>query len=188
MPRITRTSAKPSSPSGSTSVPSRMHWEKYFSSPPKWSVLLKLSVDFVSPTVTSCAAVVGDIRQKYVGMREQLSLYDFTVLHGLPTPLLFSEVPFIDWRVLTRPALPFVSLALGPYCLLVGTPSNRKSRVAPVAWQAAVAMGPLKDHNLHMAERARLWLVATTDEQLVPMRDRLAAAKVEAEKNAAQNS
>jgi hypothetical protein len=134
------------------------------------------------------AAIVGDIRQKYVGMREQLSLYDFTVLHGLPTPLLFSEVPFIDWRVLTRPALPFVSLALGPYCLLVGTPSNRKSRVAPVAWQAAVAMGPLKDHNLHMAERARLWLVATTDEQLVPMRDRLAAAKVEAEKNASQNS
>jgi hypothetical protein len=122
------------------------------------------------------AAVISDIRHMYRGMRDQLALYDFTVLHGLPTPLLFSEAPFIDWRVHAGAALPFVSLPLGPYCLLVGTPSGRKSRVAPVVWKAAVALGPLRDHNRHMVEGARLWLVATTDEQLVAVQNRFAAA------------
>ena len=45
------------------------------------------------------AAVVEDIRRIYAGMREQLALYDFSVLYGLPAPLLISETPFIDWRV-----------------------------------------------------------------------------------------
>lgn len=128
------------------------------------------------------AAVISDIRAMYAGMRDQLALYDFTVLHGLPKPLLFSEAPFIDWRVRASPALPLVSLPLGPYCLLVGTPSGRKSRVAPVVWKTAVAMGPLKDHNRHMVERARLWLVATTDDQLIAVRNRFAAAKPDAAK------
>ncbi|MFP3567837.1 hypothetical protein [Paraburkholderia sp. SIMBA_030] len=122
------------------------------------------------------AAMVADIRQVYVGMREQLALYDFTVLHGLPTPLLFSEAPFIDWRVRASPALPLVSIPLGPYCLLVGTPSGRTSRVAPVAWKAGVSMGPLKDHNRHMVDRARLWLVATSDDQLIAVQSRFKAA------------
>ena len=112
------------------------------------------------------AAVVGDIRRMYVGMRTQLALYDFTVFHGLPEPLLLSESPFIDWRVRARPPMPFVSMPLGPYCLLVGTPSNKTSRVGPVAWKSVVAMGPFRDHNRHIVEAARLWLVATTDEQL----------------------
>jgi len=120
------------------------------------------------------AAVVDDIRRMYVGMREQLALYDYTVLHGLPTPLLFGEQPFTDWRVRASPALPFVSLVLGPHSLLVGAPSGRKSRVAPVVWTAAVAMGPLKDHNRLMLERTRSWLVATTDEQLVAVQSRFA--------------
>ena len=81
------------------------------------------------------AAVVDDIRRVYAGMREQLALYDFSVLHGLPTPLLIGDTPFIDWRVRASPALPFVSLPLGPYCLLVGAPSGRKSRIAPVVWR-----------------------------------------------------
>jgi hypothetical protein len=122
------------------------------------------------------AAVVADIRRVYVGMREQLALYDFTVLHGLPTPLLFSETPFIDWRVRASPALPLVSLPLGPYSLLVGTPSGRTSRAAPVAWKTAVSMGSLKDHNRHMVERARLWLVATSDDQLVAVQSRFKPA------------
>jgi hypothetical protein len=126
------------------------------------------------------AAVIGDIRRVYVGMREQLALYDFSVLHGLPNPLLFSEQPFIDWRVRASPALPFVSLVLGPHCLLVGTPSGRKSRVAPVAWTAAVAMGPLKEHNRLMLEQARLWLVATTDDALLAVQSRFAPAKPDA--------
>ena len=54
--------------------------------------------------------------------------------------------------------------------------SGRKSKVGPVVWKAASAMGPLKDHNRQIAERARLWLVATTDDQLVPVQSRLAAA------------
>ena len=123
------------------------------------------------------AAVVDDIRRIYVGIREQLALYDFTVLHGLPAPLLINEAPFIDWRTRASPALPFVSLPLGPYCLLVGAPSGRTSRVGSVVWKAAAAMGPLKDHNRHLAEHARLWLVATTDDPLVAAQSRFAAAK-----------
>ncbi|HEY4298945.1 MAG TPA: hypothetical protein VGM85_20925 [Paraburkholderia sp.] len=123
------------------------------------------------------AAVVSDIRRIYAGMREQLALYDFTVLYGLPTPLLISETPFIDWRVRASPALPFVSLPLGPYSLLVGAPSGRSSRIGPVVWKAAAAMGPLKDHNRQIAEHARLWLVATTDDQLVAVQSRFAAVR-----------
>ncbi|MCC8392801.1 hypothetical protein LJ656_09390 [Paraburkholderia sp. MMS20-SJTR3] len=122
------------------------------------------------------AAVATDIRRIYAGMREQLALYDFSVLYGLPTPLLISETPFIDWRMRVSPALPFVSLPLGPYCLLVGAPSGRSSRVGPVVWRAASAMGPLKDHNRQMAEHASLWLVATTDDQLVALQGRFASA------------
>ena len=70
------------------------------------------------------AAVVADIPRRYAGLRTQLALYDFTVFHGLPEPLLLSESPFIDWRVRARPPVPFVSMPLGPYCLLVGTPSG----------------------------------------------------------------
>jgi len=128
------------------------------------------------------AAVIDDIRRVYVPMREQLSLYDFTVLHGLPTPLLFSEQPFIDWRTRSGQALPFISLVLGPHSLLVGALSGRKSRVAPVVWTAAVAMGPLKDHNRVLLERARSWLVATTDEQLVALQSRFAPADQDAVK------
>ena len=117
-------------------------------------------------------AVIGDIRRMYVGMREQLALYDFTVFYGLPNPLLISETPFIDWRVRAQPAQPFVSLPLGPYCLMVGTPSGKKSRAGPVLWKPVVAMGPFKDHNRHMVEAARLWLVATTDDQLVSVQSR----------------
>jgi hypothetical protein len=123
------------------------------------------------------AAVVGDIRRIYAGMREQLALYDFSVLYGLPMPLLISEAPFIDWRVRASPALPFVSLPLGPYCLLVGAPSGRSSRIGPVVWKSAAAMGPLKDHNRQIAEHARLWLVATTDDQLVAVQSRFAEAR-----------
>ena len=120
------------------------------------------------------AAVVSDIRRMYAGTREQLALYDFTVFHGLPEPLLLSESPFIDWRVRARPPRPFVSMPLGPYCLLVGAPSNKTSRAGPVAWKSVVAMGPFKDHNAHIVERARLWLVATTDDQLVALQSRYA--------------
>jgi hypothetical protein len=123
------------------------------------------------------AAVVDDIRRIYAGTREQLALYDFSVLYGLPTPLLISEAPFIDWRVRASPALPFVSLPLGPYCLLVGAPSGRSSRIGPVVWKSAAAMGPLKDHNRQIAEHARLWLVATTDDQLVAVQSRFAEAR-----------
>ncbi|SAL04783.1 hypothetical protein AWB81_06862 [Caballeronia arationis] len=123
------------------------------------------------------AAVVDDIRRIYAGKPEQLALCDFSVLYGLPIPLLISETPFIDWRVRASPALPFVSLPLGPYCLLVGAPSGRRSRIGPVVWKAATAMGPLKDHNRRIAERARLWLVATTDDQLVAAQSHIAAAR-----------
>lgn len=123
------------------------------------------------------AAVASDIRSIYADMREQLALFDFSVLHGLPMPLLTSEAPFIDWRVRAGPAFPFVSLPLGPYCLLVGAPSGRTSRAGPVVWKAATSMGPLKDHNRHIAEHARLWLVATTDDQLVAVQSHFTAAK-----------
>lgn len=123
------------------------------------------------------AAVVDDIRRTYVAMREQLALYDFSVLYGLPTPLLIGDTPFIDWRVIASPALPFVSLPLGPYCLLVGAPSGRSSRIGPVVWKAAAAMGPLKDHNRRIEEHARLWLVATTDDPLVAAQGRITAAR-----------
>lgn len=119
-------------------------------------------------------AVIADIRRMYLGLRNQLALYDFTVFHGLPSPLLISEAPFIDWRTRARPVQPFVSLPLGPYCLLVGTPSGKKSRAGPVQWQAVATMGPFKDHNRYIVEAARLWLVATTDEQLAAVQSRFA--------------
>jgi len=125
------------------------------------------------------AAVVADIRRAYVGLREQLALYDYTVFCGLPAPLLISESPFIDWRVRVRPAQPFVSLPLGPYALLVGTPSGKTSRVGPVLWKSAVAMGPFKDHNRLIAESARRWVVATTEDQLVALQSRFAPATKE---------
>ncbi len=121
-------------------------------------------------------AVVADIRDQYQGLRTQLALYDFTVFHGLPTPLLISEAPFIDWRVRGQPVQPFVTLPLGPYCLLVGTPSGKKSRAGPVLWKAASVMGPFKDHNRHIVERARRWLVATSDDQLAAVQDRFTVA------------
>ena len=121
------------------------------------------------------AAVVADIRSKFLGLRAQLALYDFTVFHGLPAPLLISEAPFIDWRVNAQPARPFVTLPLGPYCLLVGTPSGKKSRAGPVLWKSASVMGPFKDHNRYIVEQARRWLVATSDDQLVAVQDRFAA-------------
>ena len=120
------------------------------------------------------AAVIADIRSAYMGLREQLALYDFTVFHGLPTPLLISEAPFIDWRARAQPAQPFVSLPLGPYCLLVGTPSGKQARAGPVRWKEAGVMGPFKDHNRHIVASARLWVVATTDDQLVAIQDRFA--------------
>jgi hypothetical protein len=122
------------------------------------------------------AAVVEDVRRSYAAMRAQMALYDFSVLYGLPSPLLISEAPFIDWRVRAKPAQPFVSLPLGPYALLVGAPSGRSSRAGPVVWKAASAMGPLKDHNWHIAQNARLWLVATTDDQLIAEQGRFAPA------------
>jgi len=122
------------------------------------------------------AAVIKDIRSAYLGLREQLALYDFTVFHGLPAPLLISEAPFIDWRVSARPPQPFVSLPLGPYCLLVGTPSGKKSRAGPVLWKTVTAMGPFKDHNRYIVENARSWIVATTDDQLVAVQGQFAPA------------
>ena len=123
------------------------------------------------------AAVISDIRGAYLGLREQLALYDFTVFHGLPAPLLINEAPFIDWRVRAQPAQPFVSLPLGPYCLLVGTPSGKKARAGPVRWKEVGVMGPFKDHNRHIVESARLWIVATSDEQLLAVQDRFARAE-----------
>lgn len=125
------------------------------------------------------AAVIKDIRSAYLGLREQLALYDFTVFHGLPTPLLINESPFIDWRVQARPAQPFVSLPLGPYSLLVGTPSGRKSRAGPVLWKTVGSMGPFKDHNRYIVESARSWVVATTDDQLVAVQSRFAPASAD---------
>ncbi len=120
------------------------------------------------------AAVAADVRRMWLGTREQLARYDFTVFYGLPQPLLISDAPFIDWRLRARPALPFVSLPLGPYSLLVGTPSARTIRSAPLLWKEAPAMGPFRDHNRHQLESARRWLVATTDEQLVAVQSRFA--------------
>ena len=120
------------------------------------------------------AAVIVDIRRAYAPLRTQLALYDFTVFHGLPSPLLINESPFIDWRLRAKPAQPFVSLPLGPYCILVGTPSGKKSRAGPVLWKSAAAMGPLKDHNRHMVDGAQRWLVSTTDEQLAAVQARFA--------------
>lgn len=35
-----------------------------------------------------------------------------------------------------------------------------------------MSMGALKDHNRLMVERARLWIVATSDDQLVSIQNR----------------
>ncbi len=127
------------------------------------------------------AAVVADVRRLYVPLRAQLALYDWTVFHGLPVPLLLSESPFVDWRVRAQPAVPFVSMPLGPYCLLVGAPSNKTSRAGPVAWKGVVSMGPFKDQNRHVIEGARQWLVATTDEQLLALQPRYLPPEAPAE-------
>ncbi len=120
------------------------------------------------------AAVAEDVRRKWAGVRERLVHYDFTIFHGLPQPLLISDNPFIDWRLRAKPALPFVSLPLGPYSLLVGTASARTSRSAPLLWKEAPVMGPFRDHNRLQVEGARRWIVATADEMLVAVQPRFA--------------
>jgi len=124
------------------------------------------------------AAVIEDVRRVWVGVREQLMRYDVTIFHGLPQALLISDTPFIDWRVRAKPALPFVSLPLGPYSLLVGTPSARTSRSAPPLWKEAPAMGPFRDHNRLQIESARRWLVAISDEMLAAAQSRFAPPKI----------
>jgi hypothetical protein len=126
------------------------------------------------------AAAAADVRAKFAGVRAQLALYDFTVFHSLPAPLLCSEAPFIDWRVRAKPVQPFVSLPLGPYCLLVGTPSGKKSRAGPVLWKTVVAMGPFRDHNRYIVEDARAWIVATSDDELLALQPRFAPPPVPA--------
>jgi hypothetical protein len=111
-------------------------------------------------------AVFDDIRRIYMPMREQMALYDFSVVYGFPTPLLFSENPFIDWRTQVKPPKPFVSMVLAPYAILVGAPSAKTSRAGPVTWTKAAAMGPFKDHNLLLAKQTKQWLVATSDTEL----------------------
>jgi len=135
---------------------------------------LACGVMFLAMALLVFAAVVSDIRSKYVGLRAQLALYDFTVFYGLPAPLLISEAPFIDWRVQAKPVQPFVSLPLGPYCILVGTPSGKKSRAGPVLWKTVGAMGPFKDHNRYIVDYAHRWIVATSEDQLVALQDRFA--------------
>ncbi|MHB1667615.1 MAG: hypothetical protein ACYCSR_05500 [Thiomonas sp.] len=120
------------------------------------------------------AAVIEDVRRIWVGVREQLLRYDFTIFHGLPQPLLISDAPFIDWRMRAKPALPLVSMPLGPHSLLVGTPSARTSRSAPLLWKEAPVMGPFRDHNQYQVDSARRWLVATSDEMLVAIQPRFA--------------
>lgn len=133
------------------------------------------------------AAVVSDIRSRYVGVRAQLALYDFTVFQNLPTPLLLCDAPFIDWRVTAKPVQPFVSLPLGPYCLLVGTPSGKKSRAGPVLWKTAPVMGPFRDHNRYIVAGARAWIVAISDEELLALQAHFAPAG-EAKSGAARPS
>jgi hypothetical protein len=111
-------------------------------------------------------AVFSDIRKHYMPLREQMALYDFSVVYGFPTPLIISESPFIDWRVQVKPPKPFVSIVLAPYAILVGAPSTKTSRAGPITWTKAAAMGPFKDHNQIMAKQAKQWLVATTDAEL----------------------
>lgn len=126
------------------------------------------------------AAVAEDVRRAWAGVREQLLRYDFTVFYGLPQPLMISDTPFVDWRVRAKPALPFVSLPIGPYSLLVGTPSARTSRAAPLLWKEAPVMGPFRDHNRHQVDGARRWLVATSDELLIAVQARFAPPKTPA--------
>lgn len=120
------------------------------------------------------AAVIEDVRRTWVAAREQLLHYDFTIFYGFPQPFLICDAPFIDWRVRAKPALPLVSMPVGPYSLLVGTPSARTSRSAPLLWKEAPVMGPFRDHNGHQVDSARRWLVATTDEQLAAVQARFA--------------
>ncbi|WP_197693882.1 hypothetical protein [Vogesella sp. LIG4] len=126
------------------------------------------------------AAVITDIRTLYVERREQLHLYDYSVLYGLPHPLMICETPFIDWSVRVSPSTPYVTLPLGPYCLLVGATSGRTSKTAPVVWQAATALGPLKEHNRLQVEQAHAWLVATSVDQLAAVQGRFGEHKAAA--------
>jgi len=106
-------------------------------------------------------AAASDVRAAYQPLREQLAMYDYTVFHGLPTPLLLCDVPF-------------VSMPLGPYALLVGTPSAKTARAGPVTWRTAVSMGPFKDQNRHLVDGARAWIVATSDAELAALQPRFA--------------
>jgi hypothetical protein len=126
------------------------------------------------------AEVAKEIQGQYAGRLEQLLLYDFSVLYGLPSPLMIGDAPFIEWQRYGGATTPYVTMPLGPYCLLVGAPSGRTSKSAPVVWQSATAMGPLKDHNRHIVEQARLWLVATSNDPLVTVQAHLAAHKAKA--------
>ena len=114
-------------------------------------------------------AVFADIRKKYCAYREQFVLFDFMVLYGFPNPLHIGDYPFLDWRISAKPAQTIVSLPLAPYALLVGGPSVKTSRAAPVVWNKVLALGPMKDHNKMQVAQAKRWLVATTDAELAAL-------------------
>lgn len=114
-------------------------------------------------------AAAADVGAAYQPLREQLAMYDYTVFHGMPAPLLLCDVPFVDWRVRARPPMPFVSMPRRPYALLVGTPPAKTARPEPVTWRTAVSMGPFKDQNRHLADGARAWVVATSDAELAAL-------------------
>ena len=111
-------------------------------------------------------AVFADIRKKYLPYREQFVLFDFIVLYGFPNALQIGESPWLDWRIHAKPAQAIVSLPLAPYALLVGGPSVKTSRAAPVVWNKVLALGPMKDHNKMQFAQAKQWLVAITDAEL----------------------
>jgi hypothetical protein len=118
------------------------------------------------------AAVMRDIRNMYVFARDWRSRLH--CVSRLARASAHQRAPFIDWRVRARPAavqtLPWTVLPL------VGTPSGKTSRAGPVLWKTVGAMGPFKDHNRYIVESARLWVVATTEDQLVAVQSRFAPA------------
>jgi hypothetical protein len=116
-------------------------------------------------------AIFADVRKTYLPLRQQMALYDFSVVYGFPSPLFICESPLIDWRTHAGQPKPFVSMALAPYALLVGAPSAKTSRAAPVVWTKAAVMGPFKEHNVWMAQQAKQWLVATSDSELEAVQD-----------------
>lgn len=107
---------------------------------------------------------IETMRKTLQAKYEQFANWRFVIITGLKEDLLINEQLFRDWTVHRNPHN-FITMALGPRAMLVGTPSP-DNRFA-VAWgNANQAPVNVANHNQFTIDTARHFIVAASEVQL----------------------